>query len=177
LPGLAGQAERLADRLFGAYEAGSRVFLIGNGGSASNASHFAQDLAKGSAPGLDAERRLRAVALTDNASFLTALANDVGYERVFEQQLRTLAERGDLLIAISGSGNSPNVLRAVEWAREAGLETLGVTGFDGGKLRALAHSGVHIECSDMGICETLHAALFHCAMNDLRERISRHERR
>jgi D-sedoheptulose 7-phosphate isomerase len=177
LPGLAAQAEFLGERLFRAFAANSSVFLIGNGGSASNASHFAQDLAKGTAPGLDAERRLRAVALTDNASFLTALANDVGYERVFEQQLRTLARRGDLLIAISGSGNSPNVLRAVEWARDAGLETLGVTGFDGGKLRALADAGVHVACSDMGMCETLHAALFHCAMNGLRERIARHERR
>ncbi len=171
------QAERLVALLLRAFDAERTVFLIGNGGSAANASHFAQDLAKGTAPGLEAPRRLRALSLADNVGFLTALANDVGYERVFEQQLRTLARPGDLLIAISGSGNSPNVLRAVEWAREAGLLTLGVTGFDGGKLRGMVDHAVHVPCDDMGICETLHAAVFHCAMSGLRERIEARVRR
>lgn len=171
------QAERLVALLLRAFDAERTVFLIGNGGSAANASHFAQDLAKGTAPGLEAPRRLRALSLADNVGFLTALANDVGYERVFEQQLRTLARPGDLLIAISGSGNSPNVLRAVEWAREAGLLTLGVTGFDGGKLRGMVDHAVHVPCDDMGICETLHAAVFHCAMSGLRERIAARVRR
>ncbi len=165
------QAERVVALLLRAFERERSVFLIGNGGSAANASHFAQDLAKGTAPGLEAPRRLRAISLADNVGFLTALANDVGYERVFEQQLRTFAQPGDLLIAISGSGNSPNILRAVEWAREAGVETLGVTGFDGGKLRSLADHALHVPCDDMGMCETLHAAVFHFAMSQLRERI------
>ena len=171
------QAERLVALLLRSFDAERTIFLIGNGGSAANASHFAQDLAKGTAPGLEASRRLRVLSLADNVGFLTALANDVGYERVFEQQLRTLARPGDLLIAISGSGNSPNVLRAVAWAREAGLETLGVTGFDGGKLRGMVDHGVHVPCDDMGICETLHAAVFHCAMSGLRERIEERVRR
>ena len=169
--GLPEQAERLVELLLSAFDRDRTVFLIGNGGSAANASHFAQDLAKGTAPGLESKRRLRALSLADNVGFLSALANDVGYERVFEQQLRTLARPGDLLVAISGSGNSPNILRAVEWAREQGLETLGVTGFDGGKLRGMVDHALHVPCDDMGMCETLHAAVFHCAMTGLRERI------
>lgn len=172
LDALPTQTDRFVDVLFDAFERGSTVFLAGNGGSAANASHFGQDLAKGTLASMDAERRFRVVPLTDNIGFITALANDEGYESIFEQQLRNLARPGDLLVAISGSGNSPNVLRAVTYARSIGMKTIGVTGFDGGKLKQLADEGVHIPIDDMGMTEALHGVVFHLAMSQLRDRVS-----
>jgi D-sedoheptulose 7-phosphate isomerase len=166
------QSDRLVETLFRAFQAGSTIFLAGNGGSAANASHFGQDLAKGTLADMRQERRFRVVPLTDNVGFITALANDEGYESVFEQQLRNLARPGDLLIAISGSGNSANVLRAVEYAKSIGMTTIGVTGFDGGRLRRLADEGVHVPVDDMGMCEALHVVVFHLAMAQLRSRLS-----
>lgn len=166
------QSDRFVDSLFDAFERGATVFLVGNGGSAANASHFGQDLAKGTLASMDARKRFRVVALTDNIGFITALANDEGYDSIFEQQLRNLGRPGDVLVAISGSGNSPNVLRAVEYARSIGMKTIGVTGFDGGKLRRLADEGVHIPVEDMGMTEALHSVVFHLAMARLRDRVS-----
>ena len=121
------QSDRFVETLFEAFEAERTVFLIGNGGSAAAASHFGQDLAKETLSSSQARRRFRVIPLTDNVGYITALANDEGYEWVFEQQLRGLGGRDDLLIAISGSGNSANVLRAVEYARSIGMKTVGVT--------------------------------------------------
>ena len=98
--------------------------------------------------------------------------NDEGFDRVFVEQLKNLASPGDLLIAISGSGNSPNVLRAVEWANRNGLKTFGCTGFGGGKLRTLAHQGLHVPLDDMGIVESLHLTAFHWVVDNLHARIS-----
>jgi D-sedoheptulose 7-phosphate isomerase len=172
LDALPAQTERFVDVLFDAFERGATIFLAGNGGSAANASHFGQDLAKGTLASMDAERRFRVVPLTDNIGFITALANDEGYDSIFEQQLRNLARPGDLLVAISGSGNSPNVLRAVTYARSIGMKTVGVTGFDGGKLKQMADEGVHIPVDDMGMTEALHGVVFHLAMSQLRDRVS-----
>ena len=166
------QSDRFVDTLFRAFKEGRTIFLVGNGGSAANASHFGQDLAKGTLADLRAERRFRVISLADNIGFITALANDEGYESVFEQQLRNLARSGDLLIAISGSGNSPNILRAVEYAKSIGMTTIGVTGFDGGKLRRMADERVHVPVDDMAMCEALHAVVFHLAMAQLRTRLS-----
>ncbi len=173
LDALPDQSDRFVETLFEAFESGSTIFLAGNGGSAANASHFGQDLAKGTLSSMDARRRFRVLPLTDNIGFITALANDEGYESVFEQQLRNLARPGDLLVAISGSGNSPNVLRAVEYARSIGMKTIGVTGFDGGALRKQADESVHVPVDDMGMCEALHGVVFHLAMGQLRQRLSR----
>jgi len=172
LPELPDQTDRFVDTLHAAFETGCTIFLIGNGGSASAASHFGQDLAKGTLSSMQAERRFRVVPLTDNIGFITALANDEGYESIFEQQLRNLGCPGDLLIAISGSGNSPNILRAVEYAKSSGMKTIGVTGFDGGALRGLADESVHIPIDDMGMTEALHGVIFHIAMARLRSLIS-----
>src|SRR5207302_576303 len=101
-----------------------------------------------------------------------AWGNDEGFERVFVEQLKNLARPGDLLIAISGSGNSPNVLRAVEWAEEHGLTTFGCTGFDGGKLRNFAQHGLHVPLDDMGIVESIHLTAFHWVVDNLHARIS-----
>jgi D-sedoheptulose 7-phosphate isomerase len=175
LPGLADQGERFVETLYEAFEEERTIFLVGNGGSAAAASHFGQDLAKGTLASMQAKRRFRVVPLTDNVGYITALANDEGYESVFEQQLRNLGRRGDVLIAISGSGNSPNVLRAVEYAHSIGMKTIGVTGFDGGKLRGLADEGVHVPVEDMGMAEALHGVVFHLAMAQLRARLSQAE--
>jgi D-sedoheptulose 7-phosphate isomerase len=172
--GLDAQTDRFIATLYRGFEEGRTIFLIGNGGSAAAASHFGQDLAKGTLSSMHAKRRFRVIPLTDNIGFITALANDEGYESIFEQQLRNLAREGDLLVAISGSGNSPNVLRAVEYAHSIGMTTIGITGFDGGKLRALAKESVHIPIDDMGMCEAIHGVVFHAAMCFLRERLSKH---
>jgi D-sedoheptulose 7-phosphate isomerase len=165
-------SDRLVDALYAGFEQGRTVFLVGNGGSAANASHFGQDLAKGTLSSMSATRRFRVVPLTDNIGFITALANDEGYESIFEQQLRNLAAADDLLVAISGSGNSPNILRAAEYARSIGMTIIGVTGFDGGKLKILADVSVHIPVNDMGMAEALHGVVFHLVMCRLRERLA-----
>ncbi|HAD82254.1 MAG: hypothetical protein A2509_04140 [Candidatus Edwardsbacteria bacterium RIFOXYD12_FULL_50_11] len=164
-----GQLDGLADLLLKAYRQERTIYVIGNGGSAANASHFAQDLAKGCRGALDSERRFKAISLTDNVPFITALANDDGYQYVFEQQLRTFAKAGDVLVAISGSGNSPNVLTAVDWANHSGLTTVGVTGFDGGKLKALAGHQLHVPLNDMCTAESIHSILFHYVVLELQK--------
>jgi D-sedoheptulose 7-phosphate isomerase len=173
LDALPDPSDRFVEALYAGFEQGRTVFLIGNGGSAANASHFGQDLAKGTLSSMSATRRFRVVPLTDNIGFITALANDEGYDSIFEQQLRNLAASGDLLVAISGSGNSPNVIRAAEYAHSIGMTVIGVTGFDGGKLKALADVSVHIPVDDMGMTEALHGVVFHLAMCRLRERLSK----
>lgn len=171
--GLDAQTDRFIAALYRGFEEGRTIFLCGNGGSAAAASHFGQDLAKGTLSSMNATRRFRVIPLTDNIGFITALANDEGYQSIFEQQLRNLAREGDMLVAISGSGNSLNVLRAVDYAHSIGMTTIGVTGFDGGKLRALARQSVHIPVDDMGMCEAIHGVVFHAAMCFLRERLSK----
>src|SRR6478609_7495460 len=137
-----GQVHALADAIYDCYEKGRFVFVIGNGGSGSNSSHFAEDMGKCTLRREDFDddrkKRLRILSLTDNTPYILAWANDEGFERVFVEQLKNLAGPGDLLVAISGSGNSPNILRAVEWANRNGLTTFGLTGYSGGKLKSLA---------------------------------------
>jgi D-sedoheptulose 7-phosphate isomerase len=170
------EIKALADALYDCYQQGRFAFLCGNGGSGSNASHFCEDLGKGTLRRQDFEndrkRRLRVLSLTDNTPYILAWGNDEGFDRVFVEQLKNLASPGDLLIAISGSGNSPNVLRAVEWANRNGLKTFGCTGFSGGKLRTLAQQGLHVPLDDMGIVESIHLAAFHWVVDDLHRRIS-----
>ncbi len=170
------EVRSLADAIYACYEHGRCVFLCGNGGSGSNASHFCEDLGKGTLLRADFDndkkKRLRVLSLTDNTPYILAWGNDEGFERVFVEQLKNLATPGDLLIAISGSGNSPNVLRAVEWANRNGLKTFGCTGFSGGKLRSLAQHGLHVPLDDMGIVESIHLTAFHWVVDDLHRRIS-----
>ncbi len=152
------------------YHEDHAVYVIGNGGSAANASHFAQDLSKGSMPDLEG-RRLRVVSLTDNAAYLTATANDLGYDRVFDVQLRALARPGDVLVAISGSGNSPNIVKAAEYARSVKSTVVGVTGFDGGKLMQLSDIRLHVPVMDMCKSEAVHSILLHMVSDILRLRL------
>ncbi|NQU31884.1 MAG: SIS domain-containing protein [Bacteroidetes bacterium] len=143
------------------YEERKTIFVIGNGGSAANASHFAQDLAKGTRKNINIKKRIRALSLTDNVAFITALGNDDGYDTIFEQQLRTFANNGDILIAISGSGNSPNIIKAVEWANENKIFTVGITGYNGGRLKQICKQSVHIELNDMATVESIHSYALH----------------
>ena len=170
------ELKALADAVYECYEKGRFVFLCGNGGSGSNCSHFCEDLGKGTLRredfDNDRKKRLRVLSLTDNTPYILAWGNDEGFERIFVEQLKNLASPGDLLVAISGSGNSPNVLRAVEWANRHGLTTFGCTGFSGGKLRDLAHHDLHVPLEDMGIVESIHLTAFHWVVDDLYRRIS-----
>ena len=170
------EVKALADAMHACYEEGRFIFLCGNGGSGSNASHFCEDVGKGTLRREDfdreGKRRFRILSLTDHTPYILAWGNDEGFERVFVEQLKNLAGPGDLLIAISGSGNSPNVLRAVEWANAHGLRTFGCTGFDGGQLRRLAQQGLHVPLDDMGVVESIHLTAFHWVVGDLHRRIS-----
>ena len=170
------EIQKLSDLVWERYEAGRFVFVIGNGGSGSNASHFCEDLGKGTLRRElfddDSQKRLRIVSLTDNTPYILAWGNDEGFDRVFVEQLKNLASPGDLLVAISGSGNSPNILRAVDWANRKGLVTFGCTGFTGGKLQGLAQKNLHVPLDDMGIVETIHLAAFHWVVDNLHKRIS-----
>ncbi len=169
------EVERLADAIHDCYLNDRFVFVIGNGGSGSNASHFCEDIGKGTLTRADfeneAKKRVRILSLTDNTPYILAWGNDEGFDRVFVEQLKNLAGPGDLLVAISGSGNSPNILRAVDWANRHGLKTFGCTGFSGGKLRQMAQHGLHVPLDDMGIVETVHLAAFHWVVDDLHRRI------
>jgi D-sedoheptulose 7-phosphate isomerase len=170
------EVKALADAIFDCYQHRRMVFLCGNGGSGSNASHFCEDLGKGTLRredyDKDTKQRLRVLSLTDNTPYILAWGNDEGFERVFVEQLKNLAGPGDLLIAISGSGNSANVLRAVEWANNHDMKTFGCTGFNGGKLKNLARQNLHVPLDDMGIVESIHLAAFHWIVDDLHRRIS-----
>ena len=162
---------RLVEKLHDAYNTGKRVFIFGNGGSAAAASHLAEDLAKGILADMTVQRRLRVLSLCDSVPFLTALGNDCGYDSVFREQLLTNASSGDLAIAISGSGNSPNVLNAVQWARDNGLFTCGLTGFDGGKLQSMVDLNIHAPVDDMEIAENCHMVAIHLVVSGLRAAI------
>jgi D-sedoheptulose 7-phosphate isomerase len=153
--------QEVAEELLRVRAEARTIFLFGNGGSAALASHFACDLGKGTLVERDAQARLRAVALTDNLALLTAWANDRSFEDVFAEQIKNLVVPGDVAFAISGSGNSPNVLRALEVARESGACTVGLTGFHGGKMKALCDHCIVVPSENMQIIEDLHLGVAH----------------
>jgi D-sedoheptulose 7-phosphate isomerase len=169
------EVARLVDLLAQKRRENRFVFIAGNGGSAANASHFCEDLAKGTLHDLERQRRLKAMSLTDNTPAILAWGNDEGYDRIFVEQLKTYASPGDVLVAISGSGNSPNVLAAVDWATEHGLITVGVTGFDGGRLRPKVAHALHVPVQNMGAAEAVHDVVFHYLVEALRERFARED--
>lgn len=161
------------DVLLSANYAGTTIFTLGNGGSAATASHFKCDLAKGT---ITPNRpRFRVMALTDNVPEMTALSNDLSYEDIFAEQLRGLIGRGDVVVAFSGSGNSPNVLRAVELAHQMGGITIGFSGFGGGQLSDLVHVPVVVPNHCMEQIEDVHLVLCHLICTVLRERMIRIE--
>jgi D-sedoheptulose 7-phosphate isomerase len=169
-----------ADLVFDAWKNDRFVFIIGNGGSGTTASHMAEDLGKSTLRPADlnneSKKRLKVLSLTDNAGWLLAVGNDCGYDQVFVQQLMNYGTKGDLLLAISGSGNSPNILQAVDWANRHGLVTFGLTGYSGGKLKQMQQHGLHVELDDMGMIESIHLCVFHWVLNDVYARINREGR-
>jgi len=154
-----------------AWQEEKRIYILGNGGSASTSSHMATDLGKGTVqPGL---KRFKVIGVTDNMSMITAYANDMSYDDVFVEQLKNHVEPGDVVVGITGSGNSPNVLKAIQWAREAGAVTIGFIGFGGGKLAAMVDHQITFSSTNYGVCEDLHLSLNHIFTqffnNELRE--------
>lgn len=170
------QVQRLADDIHGAYENERFVFICGNGGSGSNSSHFCEDLGKSTLDPKDFTnddvKRLKVLSLTDNTPYILAWGNDEGFDRIFVEQLKNFASPGDVLIAISGSGNSANILEAVEWANRHELRTWGITGYSGGKLQKIAAENLHVPLDDMGMVESIHLLLFHWVLNDVYARIN-----
>ena len=169
-----------SDLTYQAWEREQFVYVFGNGGSGTTATHFSEDLGKSSLReedlGDESKKRLKIMSLTDNLGWILALGNDVGYEQIFVQQLMNYGQAGDLVVAISGSGNSENVLRAVDWANRHGLTTFALTGYSGGKLKEMAQHNLHVELDDMGMVESIHLCLFHWVLNDVFARIN-HEGR
>lgn len=151
--------ERVVALILEAYIRGGHVYVVGNGGSATNATHFACDLSKATI--VEGRARLRVTSLTDNVALLTAWANDTSYEKVFSEQLVNLLNRGDIVIAISASGNSPNVVSAIRAARLMGAATIGLVGFSGGKVLELADTVIHVPSDDYGVVEDCHSVLEH----------------
>jgi len=162
--------EGIADTIFDAYKKGRQIFIMGNGGSAATASHFARDLSIGTA--VEVKLRLRVLSLTDNVALLTALANDVDYGSVFKEQLVGKVNEDDIVIGISASGNSPNVLRAVEFARSQGAVIVGLIGFGGGKLKELSNKCIVLSSRDYGQVEDTHLALEHIISYLVKERLA-----
>jgi D-sedoheptulose 7-phosphate isomerase len=147
------------------YEAGKKVFTCGNGGSASTASHYITDWNK--MIYLATGRKFRGISLCDNIGVITAYSNDISYDEIFCGQLKSLMDEGDLVIGISGSGNSKNVINAIEYANKNGGDTLAVVGYDGGALKNIAKNNVLVPSFDMQLCEDLHLMFGHMVMKTL----------
>jgi len=148
------------ETLLDARERGATIFFIGNGGSTATASHFANDIAIGTN---SYEKPFRAVSLTDSNAIITAVGNDFGFEEIFVRQLRVLGRAGDVVVAISASGNSPNLIRAFDYAKSIGIKTVAITAFDGGKMKQMADEGVHVPTApkEYGPAEDAHMVLDH----------------
>lgn len=160
----------LGETLFRAYRNNKQVFILGNGGSSSTASHMAADLAKNTiGPNM---KRFRIVSLNDNAAIMTALANDIGYEYVFSEQLTNLVQAGDVLIVVSASGNSPNVIEAMHYARSRSAEVVGLLGFDGGKAAALSDISLVVPSDHYGVIEDVHLIINHILVDYFKTRLS-----
>ena len=144
---------------------GKKIITCGNGGSASTASHYITDWNK--MVNLATNKKFRGISLCDNVGLITAFGNDIDYDEVFSGQLRAIIDDGDLLIAISGSGNSPNVLKAVEYANSSGADTLAIVGYDGGKLLEMSKYSVLVPSFDMQLCEDVHLMFGHMVMKTL----------
>jgi len=161
---------QLINILVNAKEDDKTIFIMGNGGSASTASHFCCDFNKGISFGQ--KKMFKFICLNDNIPTMMAYANDIGWEEIFVGPLKNFMQKGDLVIGISGSGNSGNVVKALEYANSSGAFTIGLTGYSGGKVKQICQHNVHIPVDDMQIAEDLHLVLDHCIMSILSEKIS-----
>jgi D-sedoheptulose 7-phosphate isomerase len=165
------QIDQIGEELWRAYQEQRKVFLFGNGGNAALACHFACDLGKGTVVPEVNHQRFQVLSLTNNVALLTAIANDLSYEEIFAEQLRSHAGAGDIAFGISASGNSPNILRALEVSRELGGINIGLSGFQGGKMKALCDYCAIIPSDNMQIIEDLQLSIAHALFTCLRQRI------
>jgi len=165
------EIDALVEAIYETYLAGKKLFLAGNGGSAVTASHMACDLSKSIFTSVPDPQppRFKVISLTDNLAILTAWANDKGYESIFSEQLRLLGEPGDLLIVLSASGNSPNIIEVLAKARELGMRTVGLLGFGGGKAAEMVDLAIVVADDDYGPVEDAHMVLDHFLSEHLRE--------
>jgi phosphoheptose isomerase len=159
--------DRAANILLDAHAAGSTVFSCGNGGSASIANHMQCDHLKGIRT--ETDLRPRVLSLSSNVELLTAVANDIGYEEIFAYQLQSQSRPGDVLVAVSSSGRSPNIVQAVRWANNHGLRTIALTGFSGGDAKEAAEVAVHVDCTNYGVIEDLHQSVMHALAQYVRQ--------
>src|SRR4030042_1293936 len=161
--------EQFVEALLKARDSENTIFIFGNGGSAATASHVTGDFLKGISFELD--KRFRVMCLSDNTSGLTAIANDLGYDEIFLEQLKVFLKKGDLVIGISGSGNSANVVKAREDAGAQGVKTVAMCGYKGGRIRELADMVIHVPVDDMEITEDIHIIIFHAIKQVLNKRL------
>ena len=164
--------KEVAEIIYSAYRNNKQIFVIGNGGSASTASHFACDLGKGTLKNFydDQEKRFKITSLTDNVATMMAFGNDLSFKDIFVQQLKNLLNPGDVVIGISASGNSPNIVKGIEYAKKIGAKTVGLLGFKtGGKLAELVDCGIIVQDNHYGRSEDIHLIIFHLIANYLTE--------
>lgn len=159
------QVPILAYALLSAWKSGNQIYLCGNGGSAGNAIHLANDFLYGA--GVLNGAGMKVEALAANPAVLTCLANDLGYDKIYSEQLKVKAKTGDILIALSGSGNSPNIVKAIEAANNMGMKSFAILGFDGGLCKTLAHYSIHFNVDDMQVAEDLQLVVGHICMKYL----------
>lgn len=162
------EIEKIADLLDRAREEGKNIYIFGNGDSATNSLHFAMDLSKGVI--IPGKKRFRAISLAENVPLMTAWANDTSYEEVFKGQLENFLQPGEIVIGISGSGNSPNVLKAIEFANQKGAITIGLTAMGGGKLKSAAKHAIIVDTDSMEIAEDVHFVLGHMVKMNILEK-------
>ena len=162
--------EGIADVIYNACKKGKQVFIMGNGGSATTAGHFARDLQIGTA--IEGQPRVRVTSLTDNIACVTSLANDIDYDSIFKEQLIGQVGEGDVVIGISASGNSPNVLRGIEYARSQRAVTIGLIGFGGGKLKEMTDKHIVLSSKDYGQVEDVHLTLDHIISYLVKDRLA-----
>jgi D-sedoheptulose 7-phosphate isomerase len=163
--------DRFAELVFEAWRDDRCVFTLGNGGSASTASHYVTDFVKTAA--VQGARRLRAFCLNDNVPMLSALGNDLSYDETFAYPLESYGRGGELVVMVSGSGTSKNVVRAAEWARAKGLTLVGLTGFDGGTLGRMADVHINVPSRNYGVIEDVHMSIGHIVTQTLQARVAR----
>ena len=171
--------KKVVDILFDAWKDGRQIFIFGNGGSASTASHFACDIGKGTLKRVydHNERRFKVMSLTDNVALMSAFANDLSYDDVFAQQLNNLVNKGDVVIAITGSGNSKNVIKAIELANKFDATTIAFLGFDGVKLKDMVDHHVLVKSSHYGRIEDIHVMIHHMVTAYLQKKIEDYHNR
>ncbi len=161
--------EAAANAFFDTHQKGGNIYTMGNGGSGASASHAAGDFLKGASYGLD--KRFRMICLNDNAAAMMAIANDIGYEDIFVEQLKNFIKPEDLVIGISGSGNSENVVRAMQLAKDQGVKTIAMTGFGGGKIAQMADISVNAPVQDMEVTEDIHMVVFNIIKKEMQARL------